>query len=394
MGDSMHVKTGLDQLPAHPAKELLSGRRVAVLAHHASVNHELRHLVSVLQNDIEANVVRLFGPEHGLWATHQDMEAVGDSTDPWFKVPVFSLYGDSVETLSPPEGSLEGVDIVVADLVDIGTRFYTYAATIVGMGKACAEAGIPMVVLDRPNPISGTRVEGSVLDMRFRSFVGAIPVPHRHGLTMNQLVQIGLEEQGIDLECHYVPVDGWDRESFFDETGLPWVPPSPNMPTLEAAVVYPGMCLLEAISGSEGRGTTTPFLVFGAPGVDPFRFRDALMERALPGVGFRPHVFRPMFQKHAGETCGGLQLVVHDPRKVHALNLGVTILEVWFKNFPDTITWRAEPYEFISDIPAIDLLAGNQELRVLLENGRSPEEILKDWEQAASTFASREFPHG
>jgi uncharacterized protein YbbC (DUF1343 family) len=389
MHEGMIVETGLDQLQSHPISEGLKKSRVAVLAHHASVNRELRHVVTVLQQDMGVEVVRLFGPEHGLWSTHQDMEAVGDSVDPWFQLPVLSLYGDRVETLLPPEGSLHGVDIVVADLVDIGTRYYTYAATIVGMGKACADAGIPMVLLDRPNPISGTRVEGSVLDMNFRSFVGAIPVPHRHGLTMSELVKIGLEEQGAELDLHVLPVKGWDRNSFFDETGLPWVPPSPNMPTFETTVVYPGMCLLEATSGSEGRGTTTPFLVFGAPDVDPFRFRDALVERSLPGVGFRPHVFRPMFQKHAGRTCGGVQLLVKEPEAIHALNLGVTILEVWFKLFPETITWRSDPYEFVTKQPAIDLLVGNTEIRKRIETGQSSEALLQEWDRAASEFAQK-----
>ncbi|MBR59044.1 MAG: hypothetical protein CMH54_13630 [Myxococcales bacterium] len=387
MGHHTPVLTGIDRLPNHPAAQRLATGRVAILAHHASVNSQLRHLVSIVRDDLGANVVRLFGPEHGLWSTHQDMEAVDDSLDPVFHLPTLSLYGDHPDTLAPPQDSLNDIDIVVADLMDIGARYYTYAATIVAMARACAAQDIPLIVLDRPNPIDGVQVEGSILQDEYRSFVGAIPVPHRHGRTMGELVKIGIQDAGVSVDCEIIETVGWDRSQMFPATGLPWVPPSPNMPTFETAVVYPGLCLLEATTLSEGRGTTTPFLVFGAPGIEPVELAAALSDQGLAGVSFRPHVFRPMFQKYAGELCGGVQLSVDDPQVIHGLELGVRILEVLIQRFRDSFGWRTEAYEFVTDRPAIDLLAGDPELRERLEAGTTLSPLFERWSQGASDFA-------
>jgi len=332
-------------------------------------------------------VVRLFAPEHGLWSTHQDMEPVDDTIDPVFQLPTLSLYGDHPATLAPPQDSLTDIDIVVADLMDIGTRYYTYAATIVAMARACSAQDIPLIVLDRPNPIGGVQVEGSILQDEYRSFVGAIPVPHRHGRSMAELVKIGIQDAEVDVDCHIVETAGWDRSQMFPATGLPWVPPSPNMPTFETAVVYPGLCLLEATTISEGRGTTTPFLVFGAPGINPLELAAALNGQELAGVSFRPHIFRPMFQKYAGQVCGGVQLAVEDPEAIHGLELGVRILEVLIQRFKDSFGWRTEAYEFVTDRPAIDLLAGDPELRERLETGASLDPLLERWSQGATDFS-------
>jgi len=385
-GRQPRVQTGLDLLPQHRAADLLRGKKIAVLCHHASVNAKLKHIVPIVRDDVGAEVIRLFGPEHGVWSTHQDMEAVPDNRDPVFDLPTFSLYGSDVQSLAPTEGSLDGVEAVVADLSDIGTRFYTYAATVVAMGRACAAHGIPIVVLDRPNPIDGVHREGGPIAPGYDSFVGAINVPIRHGLTLGELVEIGVRALNVTVDLHLVSCSGWSRELMFPETGLPWVPPSPNMPTFETAVVYPGMCLLEATTLSEGRGTTTPFLVFGAPGIDPVRLVDVLNQRQLPGVSFRPHVFRPMFQKHAMTTCFGAQIVVTDPGAVQALELGIHILQVVYTEFPATFDWRPEPYEFVIDRPAIDLLTGNPDFREELERGTSVDSLLSTWREQAARF--------
>ena len=380
------VQTGLDLLPEHNLARVIKGKKVAVLCHHASVNSRLEHIVPIVRDRMGADVIRLFGPEHGVWSTHQDMEAVPDNLDPVFQIPTFSLYGSDVHSLAPAPSSLDSVEAVVADLSDIGTRFYTYAATVVAMARACAEQKIPLVVLDRPNPIDGIHREGGPIAPGFDSFVGAINVPIRHGLTLGELVRAGVEAQSIDVELYILSCRGWDRSMMFPETGLPWVPPSPNMPTFETAVVYPGMCLIEATTISEGRGTTTPFLVFGAPGIDPLRLVSLLDERALPGIAFRPHVFRPMFQKHAMTTCFGAQIVVTAPKKVHGLELGIHILDVLINHFPDSFGWRPEPYEFVIDRPAIDLLTGDPQFRQLVEGGQNLDALLERWDQQAQKF--------
>jgi len=382
------VETGLDQLQDHALSARLKDKRVSALVHHGSVSKNLRHAVPIIRAIDGVEIPCLFGPEHGIWSTHQDMETVPDAKDPYFGVPVHSLYGDSVDSLEPPEGSLDGIDIVVADLLDIGTRYYTYAASIVGMARSCAKEGIPLLVLDRPNPINGLQVEGGILDSNFRSFVGAIDVPHRHGLTMGEIVELAVENANIDVELLCIPAQGWSREMMANQTDLPWVPPSPNMPTFEAAVIYPGMCLLEGTTLSEGRGTTTPFELFGAPGIEPFELAEHLNSKNLPGLAFRPHIFRPMFGKHAGALCGGAQIVVKDPHRVHALNLGAIILHTVARHFPESFGWRSEAYEFVDDIPAIDLLAGDPEFREIIDSNNSLEPLLERWSREAAEFIS------
>ncbi len=383
MAPTPPVATGLDLLPEHPAARLLRGRRVAALVHHASVDRELRHAAPILSERVGAQLVTLFGPEHGVWSTHQDMEAVPGGRDPWLGLPVHSLYGDSVDSLAPEPGSLDGVDAVFADLMDVGARYYTYVATVVAMARACARRGLPLVVADRPNPIGGVKVEGAPVRPGFKSFVSAMPVPHRHGRTLGELVSMAADDEELDLDLHVLGPAGWTREHMTPETGVPWVPPSPNMPTFEAALVYPGMCLLEGTTLSEGRGTTTPFLLFGAPGVDPFALARELGARDLPGVAFRPHVFRPMFQKHAGELCGGAQVVVTDPGRVDSLALGAHVLHAVRVLHPEVFGWRREAYEFVTDIPAVDLLCGDPSLREVLDAGGDLSDLLAEWRAEA-----------
>ena len=377
------VATGLDLLPEDPAVRPLRGRRVAALVHHASVDRKLHHAAHLLKERVGAEVVALFGPEHGVWSTHQDMEAVPGGGDPWLGLPVHSLYGDTVDSLAPEPGALEGIDAVFADLADVGARYYTYVASVAALARACARRGIPLVVADRPNPIGGTKVEGAPVRRGFRSFVSAMPIPHRHGRTLGELVSTAAGHEQLDLDLHVVGPAGWTREHMAPETGVPWVPPSPNMPTFETALVYPGMCLLEATTLSEGRGTTTPFLLFGAPGVDPFALTRELESRGLAGVAFRPHVFRPMFQKHAGKLCGGAQVVVTAPRELDSLALGAHVLHAVRTLHPDVFGWRKEAYEFVTDTPAVDLLCGDASLRKVIDEAGDLSDLLASWREEA-----------
>lgn len=375
------MPTGLDRL-AGGADYGLAGRRVALLCNHTAVDARGHHAVEVLRRLADVDVVRLLGPEHGVWSTHQDMEAVeaDGQPDAVFGIPEVSLYGDKVETLRADAPALHGVDAVVYDIRDIGTRFYTYAATLAFAMETAAAMDIPVWVLDRPNPLGSAR-EGPLLRPGFESFCGIEPgLPIRHGMTVGELARWYGRRRAPGCEVHVVPCDDEDRS--------PWVPPSPNMPTLDTAVVYPGMCLLEATTLSEGRGTTTPFLLFGAPGIDAQRLVGALRERELPGVDFVPRVFRPMFQKHGGAVCTGVTIRVLDPAKVHATNLGVHVLDVLGQVAPEVFGWRQDAYEFVEDVPAIDLLWGSPALREVLESRADIMPLLASAQAEAESFAS------
>jgi uncharacterized protein YbbC (DUF1343 family) len=366
------VLPGLQQLVTESAK-LIRDRRVGVLCHHASFTGDLKFAVDALRAG-GANVVRLLGPEHGPWGTAQDMIPVAGGRDSWTGLELVSLYGDTEQSLVPNADALAGLDVLVVDLQDVGARYYTYVQTAAYAVTAAAAAGVECVVCDRPNPIDGVTVEGVPLLPSCRSFVGMHPVPQRHGLTLGELVQCYTNGQ-----AHIIPMTGWQRTMWFDETGLPWIPPSPNMPTLTAAALYPGLCLLEGTNLSEGRGTTTPFEVFGAPFIDPFKLANALNDMNLPGVISRPHVFSPMFQKHQEQACGGVQLVVTDRKALQPLRLGIAILCTVKSLCPNDFQWRTESYEFVSDHPAIDLLLGDHTTRECIDAGGDLTDITAQW---------------
>ena len=354
------MQTGLDRLDA-TFDAGLAGRRLAVLTNHTAVDRRGRHLVDVLADLPGVRVARLLAPEHGIWGTHQDMEPLDapHSIDPAFGLPVTSLYGDDEGTLTPRPEALDGIDGLVYDLQDLGVRYYTYAATLAFAMEAAARAGVPVWVLDRPNPIGPAR-EGPLLRRGFESFVGIeAGLPVRHGLTVGQLARWYGARRAPGCELHVVACDPTAQP--------PWVPPSPNMPTRDTAVVYGGMCLLEGTSVSEGRGTTTPFLLFGAPGVDPRALVEALRGADLPGVDFVPRVFRPEFGKHSGALCGGAYLRVLDAPAVRSVDLGVHALAALARVAPDAFGWRTHAYEFVTDRPAIDLLWGSPALREAID---------------------------
>jgi uncharacterized protein YbbC (DUF1343 family) len=333
----------------------------------------------------------LFGPQHGMWAETQDnmveWEGFGDGRT---GLPVYSLYGKTREPL--PE-MLENIDCLVIDLPDVGARYYTFAWTMALCLRACKRLDIACLILDRPNPITGRSIEGPVLDPAFSSFVGLYPLPIRHAMTMGELAHYLNQEFEIHCDLTVVPLEGWKREMWYEDTGLPWVLPSPNMPTIDTAVVYPGMAMLEGTTLSEGRGTTRPFEIFGSPGIDPYELVNALHKEQLPGVIFRPLYFLPTFQKHQGKLCGGAQIHVIDRDDFLPVLTGVAIMRTICHLYPEIFTWKSPPYEYEEDKLPIDILAGTDTLRLQIEGALTLEDIYQSWQEAIGQFVTRRAPY-
>jgi uncharacterized protein YbbC (DUF1343 family) len=378
------TRTGLDRLLAAPAA--LAGRRYGLLAHGASLTRDARPIHLALAGRAVPPAA-LLGPEHGFYGIEQDMVSAAGGRDPWTGVPVVSLYGDGEHTLRPSPDAFAGLDLLVIDLQDVGARYYTYAATAVWAAEVALAAGCEVWVLDRPNPLGGEVVEGNLPRPGFESFVGAFRLPVRHGLTLGELVRLEARRRGwLEKKLRIWEMEGWRRGMRWEETGLPWVAPSPNMPTPATALIYPGGCLVEATELSEGRGTTRPFQLTGAPGLDPVALADALDALALPGAAWVPTYFRPQFQKHRGEACGGVELMVTDPAAFRSYRTGVELLAAAHRIAPDLFAWRAAPYEFVTDRPAIDLLTGGTECRAAIESGAGPAEWIATWEADEESF--------
>ena len=385
------VRTGLERVLDGEGPRL-AGRKLGLIANPTSVDPELRHSIDRLLG-AGLDLVKLFGPEHGLRGDVQYMVAVGDdSRDRRTGLPVYSLYGSTEASLSPTAEMLSGLDTVLFDIQDVGTRYYTYAATMVLAMRACARAGIEVVVLDRPNPLGGELVEGGAIEPGFTSFVGLLSMPNRHGLTVGELARMAREVERLDVPLTVVPMDGWRRDMSYADTHLPWVLPSPNMPSEETALVYPGMCLLEGTEVSEGRGTTRPFEIAGAPYVDSYALADALDQANLPGARFRPLVFTPTFEKHAGRACGGVQIHVTDRRAFRPYLTGVAFLHAVRALWPSEFAWRAHAYEFVDSVPAIDLLAGSAALREGIDRGDALADLADTWAAAERDFRQRRAP--
>lgn len=375
---------GLCRLVDDPSQ--VRGRRWALLSNHAAVTPDLQPARTALLAAGAGTLVRLFAPEHGLEGVAQDMESVDDQHDPLTGLAVRSLYGTTADTLQPSTEDLHDVDLLVVDLPDIGTRYYTFAATMDAAMAGCEAAGIEVLVLDRPNPIAGERREGGMVCAGFDSFVSRLPTPIRHGLTLGEIALLLQKERYPELEVGVLSVSGWRRSHWWDTSGLPWVPPSPNMPTLETAILYPGMCLVEATTLSEGRGTTRPFHLLGAPWIDPGVLAERLTALRLSGVAFRRAWFRPMFGKHANEVCGGVEIHVTDRGSLEPVLLGLSFLKVVYDLFHKQFSWRRDPYEFVSDVPALDLLTGSDRARRCIESGRSFGSLLAEWRREVEAF--------
>jgi uncharacterized protein YbbC (DUF1343 family) len=387
----VRVQTGLETLLSERI-ELVRGRSAGLLCHPASVNTELRHAADLLQG-AGVTLRCLFGPEHGVRGEAQDMEEVASVLDPRLQIPVHSLYGSSEESLRPEKELLEELDLVLIDIQDVGSRYYTYVWTMTMTIRVCGEVGVEVMVLDRPNPLGGTLIEGPTIEPDYTSFVGYHPVPVRHGMTAGEIARLVAAELGLDLSLEVVPMRGWRREHHFDDTSLPWVLPSPNMPTLDTAIVYPGGCLIEGTNLSEGRGTTRPFELLGAPWVDGTVLAAELDELGLPGVRFRPTSICPTFNKHAAQTCGAVQLHVTDRHAFRPFMTGVALLTTLRHLWPEHFGWRERPYEFVSDRPAIDLLAGGSWLRQGIEQGAPLHDLCADWYRQEEAFRERRSPY-
>lgn len=348
------------QLPIDHLEELwpdsLRGARVGAVLHPASVSAALEHSSHVLERSSALRLSALFGPQHGyLGQTQDNMIEWRSYEHPRLGIPVHSLYGEHRE---PTAEMLRGLDALVVDLQDVGTRYYTFIWTLYLCMKACAAAGVPVIVLDRPNPLNGVTTEGPLLDPEYRSFVGLHPLPVRHGRTIGELAAQFREEAFPDCRLTVLPMRGWERAIWFDKTGLPWVMPSPNMPTLETAIVYPGMCLFEATNISEGRGTTRPFEIFGAPFIDGETWAAELNALGLRGVHFRENYFQPTFHKFAGELCAGAQIHVTDRNKFLPWRSAVEILQYLRRRYPEQFQWKQPPYEYEYRRLPIEVLLG------------------------------------
>ncbi len=381
------IRTGLDRLLADASR--LAGRRYGVLAHGASLTGDGRPIHLALAASPAGPPQALFGPEHGYYGIEQDMIAAQSGSDLWTGAPIVSLYGDSESSLRPCPCAFAGLDLLLVDLLDIGTRYYTYAATAIWAAEAAMAAGCEVWVLDRPNPLGGEIVEGNLLQPGFESFVGAFRLPVRHGLTLGELFRLEAVRQswaGRQVNFTVWTVEGWRRSMSWEQTALPWIAPSPNMPTTATARIYPGGCLVEATELSEGRGTTRPFQLTGAPFIEPRRLADHLNARALPGVAFVPTYFRPQFQKHRGSVCGGVELLVNEEQAFKPYRTGVELLDAIHRLWPADFAWREAPYEFVSDRPAIDLLAGGSELRTAIESGDGLADWIGSWRTDEEEF--------
>ena len=379
----MPVQIGLDVLLTD-ALDLVRGRRVGLLAHPASVDARMIHAVELLRERPDVRLTALFGPQHGVRGeTQANMIEWRSFRDPRTGLPVYSLYGD---TRKPTEAMLQEIDLLVIDLQDVGSRYYTYIYTMALAMEACREQGKQVLVLDRPNPLNGLDLEGPLLDPAFKSFVGLFPLPVRHAMTIAELARLFNTEFGIRCDLEVVPMRGWRREMFFDQTGLAWVPPSPNMPRPETALVYPGLCLLEGTNVSEGRGTTLPFELSGAPWVDPDELAAGLTNLLSPGAHFRPVRFVPTFDKWTGHPIGGVQIHVGDRRAFRPFRTGLELMRAYRSQGGRLFAWKSPPYEYEFELLPIDILCGTDTVRRTLETGGDLEPLERRWEVELDRF--------
>ena len=379
MKQKTEIKLGIDILSAENFRRL-RGLRVGAIVNASSVDGHFRHLADLLAKAPGVSLRALFAPEHGLAGAAAYMVPVADShaaDNPGAQLPVYSLYGDDVASLKPTPKQLEGLDALVFDIQDVGARYYTYVYTMALAMQAAAQAGLKFYVLDRPNPLGGMAVQGNLVQPGFESFVGLYPLPNRHGMTTGELALLFNRHFGIGCELEVVACEGWRRRHLWRETGLYFVPPSPNMPNVETALVYPGMCLLEGTQLSEGRGTTLPFLQWGAPWVKGKQLAKALNAQKLPGVVFRPVHFIPGFDKHAGTPCEGVFLHITDEEAFLPWETGATCCWVAQQCFPQHFAFRTAPYEFVENILAFDLLSGSTQLRERMQTAKTWEALLQ-----------------
>ena len=379
----MPVRLGLERLLDGPDRKLITGQRLGLVCNPASIDSRIVHASDRLASG-DWTLAALFGPQHGFRSDLQEnMIESPHAQDAKRRAPVHSLYS---ETREPTAEMLADIDVLVIDLQDVGTRIYTYIYTMANCLRAARRHGLRVVVCDRPNPINGTDIEGAALDPAYASFVGQFPIPMRHGLTIGEAARLFNDHFGLNAAVDVVPMDGWARPMYYDETGLPWVLPSPNIPTLDSAIVYPGGVLFEGTLVSEGRGTTRPFEIIGAPWIDGERFAEAMNRRRLPGVSFRPVFFEPTFHKHTQTPSGGCQVHVTDRSAYRSLRVAVEMLEEFRQEAPAEKLWRDPPYEYETVKPPIDILYGSDRLRRGIDAGEPAASIAADWPRDEAAF--------
>ncbi len=371
------VISGLDRLLQENTLRTSVSGNIGLLCHAASVDKDLNHSLIVLQKMFGGRLKAVFGPQHGFVADLQDNMIESDHYQhPYFKLPIYSLYS---ETRSPTAKMLEGIDTVIVDLQDVGTRIYTYIYTLTMLMKVCGQQNKKVVVLDRPNPIGGEQVEGNVLDPEFSSFVGMHPIPFRHGLTIGEVAKMANSYWGMKCDLEVIPMIGWERSMDFEDTGLPWVMPSPNLPNIDTAFIYPATVIFEGTNISEGRGTTRPLEVLGHPKLEPFSFVEKtapiLKAAALEGFTLRPTQFVPTFQKHQGIPCGGFQIHITDRAKLRPWRLGQVLCREFYRQLGNEFRWNEPPYEYEYELLPIDILNGGDSLRKWVESDRPVEEL-------------------
>ena len=377
------VKLGLEKI-LDEQTSFLKNLRVGLICNQASVNHKYEHAADLFFEHPDINLGALFGPQHGIRGDVQDnMIETGHSFDKRTKLPVYSLYSESRE---PSAEMLKNLDALVFDLQDVGTRVYTFIYTMANAMRACAKFGKKMFVLDRPNPIGGLEVEGDLLERGHESFVGQFPIPMRHGLTVAELALLFNKEFGINCDLTVLKMDGWQRSYFYDETDCPWVMPSPNIPTVETTVVFPATVFLEGTQISEGRGTTRPFEIVGAPFIDGNELADALKSLELEGAIFRPTKFLPTFQKHQGETCGGIFIHVVDRDIFQPVITGYALINLVYNLYKDNFRWKNPPYEYEFDRNPFDVIAGTLKTREFIEKNEDIKTVKQFWRESVKEF--------
>jgi uncharacterized protein YbbC (DUF1343 family) len=385
VGKKKNVRIGLEQCITAPPGAL-AGKRLGLLCNQASTDYRFRHSRDLFLQYFPGQLTCLFSPQHGFFSARQDNMIESDhSIDSISGLPVYSLYG---ETRKPSPAMLAEIDVLLIDLVDVGTRVYTFIWTVVYCLQTAAEAGVKVVILDRPNPIGG-RIEGNVLKPEWSSFVGLLPIPMRHGLSVGEMALLCNQEMKIGAELEVIPVQGWQRDMLYPQTGRPWVFPSPNMPTFATALVYPGQVIWEGTNISEGRGTTLPFELVGAPFLAAQEVAHEIQKTSLPGCVFRPLAFEPTSGKWAGETCQGFQLHVTEPETFRPYRTSLVMLQALYKLYPHDFSYKEPPYEYEFERLPMDLIIGDHEVRRAIEQGEDVVQLEKSWRNDLREYEER-----
>jgi uncharacterized protein YbbC (DUF1343 family) len=378
-----HIKLGLETLLEGQASKL-GAARIGLICNQASVNHELRHAADLFHEHPKVKLVALFGPQHGIRGDVQDnMIETEHTIDRETGLPIHSLYS---ETREPTEAMLKDVDVLVFDMQDVGCRIYTFAYTMANCMSGVRKLGKKIIVCDRPNPINGVQVAGNVLEPELASFVGQFAIPTRHGMTLGELARMFNDHFEIGCDLEIIKMEGWQRQYWHDETDAPWVMPSPNMPTIDSATVFPGTVHFEGTQLSEGRGTTRPFELVGAPYINPEEYSRLLNSLDLPGAFFRGCIFRPTFQKHAGISCGGVQVYVTDRDTFEPVITGIAMVKAAYDLYPEEFRWKEPPYEYVYDRNPFDVIAGTSSIREGIERGDDLQTMQESWVETFRSF--------